>query len=353
VLPKLAEWHVYGNEQQGRFLTKYPEIEPTHYGVEIAEDVKNSIFSRQLGKKAYELKDHLGNVRVTHSDVKMPTGSGLQPFRVDLLSKSEYYPYGMQIEDLSYQTANSRYSFNSQEKDNELNKNMLSAEFWEYDARSARRWNLDPKPTASISNYSTFQSNPIIYSDMRGDSVSLIISGPTLKKVDDYSYSNGLAGHVALNIDGVIHSYEGNGQWSISKYKDYMNFEKKDRAVAELTLNVDQDKVTDNLVKKEKENIVKPCDYNVNSNSCVTNVLDILKSSDLPIQPTNGIVTPEQVFEDFKTSIFVSNEKIFNNYIPSLSGRLTYQFFKLTEYFFGFNPTGQNINTKPLFKENE
>ena len=33
----------------------------------------NSIFSCQLGKKAYELKDHLGNIRVTHSDIKMPT----------------------------------------------------------------------------------------------------------------------------------------------------------------------------------------------------------------------------------------------------------------------------------------
>jgi len=27
----------------------------------------------------------------------MPTGSPSQPFMVDLLSKSEYYPYGMKI----------------------------------------------------------------------------------------------------------------------------------------------------------------------------------------------------------------------------------------------------------------
>ena len=101
-LPKLAEWHVYGNEQQGRFLTKYPEFTPTYYGVDLTENIKNDIFSRQLGKKAYELKDHLGNVRVTHSDIKMPTGTPAQPFRVDLLSKSEYYPYGMKINDLSY-----------------------------------------------------------------------------------------------------------------------------------------------------------------------------------------------------------------------------------------------------------
>jgi RHS repeat-associated protein len=173
-LPKLAEWHVYGNEQQGRFLTKYPEeLNPTFYGTEVTLDVQNNIFKRQLGKKSYELKDHLGNVRVTHSDIKMPTGTPAQPFRVDLLSKSEYYPYGMKIDDLSYQTANSRFSYNSQEKDVELNKNMLSAEFWEYDARSARRWNQDPKPFANFSNYSTFQNNPIKFSDPLGDIVEV------------------------------------------------------------------------------------------------------------------------------------------------------------------------------------
>ncbi len=62
---------MYGNEQQGRFLTKYPEIQPLYYGVEISSDITNNIFSHQLGKKSYELKDHLGNVRVTFSDVKI------------------------------------------------------------------------------------------------------------------------------------------------------------------------------------------------------------------------------------------------------------------------------------------
>jgi hypothetical protein len=63
-------------------------------------DIRNGIFSRQLGKKSYELKDHLGNVRTTFSDIKMPTGTPSQPFEVDLLSKFEYYPGGMPIFDL-------------------------------------------------------------------------------------------------------------------------------------------------------------------------------------------------------------------------------------------------------------
>ncbi|MFY8161421.1 MAG: hypothetical protein ACOVNU_08835 [Candidatus Kapaibacteriota bacterium] len=86
-LPKLAEWHVYGNEQQGRFIAKYPdELNPTHHGTEVTDDIKDNKFKRQLGKKSYELKDHLGNVKTTFSDIKMPTTPYTTPFEVDLLS---------------------------------------------------------------------------------------------------------------------------------------------------------------------------------------------------------------------------------------------------------------------------
>lgn len=30
IMPRLAEWHVYGNEQQGKFATRYPDKE-TYY----------------------------------------------------------------------------------------------------------------------------------------------------------------------------------------------------------------------------------------------------------------------------------------------------------------------------------
>jgi len=43
--------------------------------------------------------------------------------------------------------------------------------YWEYDSRIARRWNLDPKPNASISQYSCFAGNPILYQDPKGDTI--------------------------------------------------------------------------------------------------------------------------------------------------------------------------------------
>jgi hypothetical protein len=64
-----------------------------------------------------------------------------------------------------------RFSFNGQAKDDEIygEGNTYSAQFWEYDARLGRRWNLDPKPQISISDYACFANNPILFSDPLGD----------------------------------------------------------------------------------------------------------------------------------------------------------------------------------------
>ncbi len=68
-----------------------------------------------------------------------------------------------------------RYGFNGQEKSGEINgeENSYTAEFWEYDPRIGRRWNIDPKPNISLSPYNCFAGNPIRFSDKYGDSVIL------------------------------------------------------------------------------------------------------------------------------------------------------------------------------------
>ena len=62
-----------------------------------------------------------------------------------------------------------RYGFNGQEKSKEVFENSTTAEFWQYDSRIGRRWNLDPKPIVGLSNYSSFGGNPIAHSDRLGD----------------------------------------------------------------------------------------------------------------------------------------------------------------------------------------
>ena len=73
--------------------------------------------------------------------------------------------------------------------DNEVNNvtsGSYTAEFWQYDSRLGRRWNVDPKPVSSFSSYLTLSNNPIIYSDTRGDtSIYYDEQGNFLKRIND------------------------------------------------------------------------------------------------------------------------------------------------------------------------
>ncbi len=78
-----------------------------------------------------------------------------------------------------------RFSINGQEKDVELNENITTALYWEYDSRIGRRWNIDPKPLIGLSEYACFGDNPILYEDVKGD-----FSIPNHKKITRDALSN-------------------------------------------------------------------------------------------------------------------------------------------------------------------
>lgn len=125
------------------------------------------------GNKFFELTNHLGNVLATISDKKIgvsSNGNTVDYYNADVVTANDYYPFGMMMPGRKYQAGSGyRYGFNGQEKDNEINENIYTAQFWEYDSRIGRRWNVDPVYKESISNYSTFRNNPIIYVDPSGN----------------------------------------------------------------------------------------------------------------------------------------------------------------------------------------
>jgi hypothetical protein len=63
--------------------------------------------------------------------------------------------------------------------------NSYTAMFWQYDARLGRRLNQDPKPNPSISNYTCFANNPILYTDFLGDTISF--SGMSQEQINNYN----------------------------------------------------------------------------------------------------------------------------------------------------------------------
>jgi len=65
-------------------------------------------------------------------------------------------------------TSKYRYSINGQEKESDLNENITTAQYWEYDSRIGRRWNVDPVFKANESPYAVFGNNPIRAVDPNG-----------------------------------------------------------------------------------------------------------------------------------------------------------------------------------------
>lgn len=68
-------------------------------------------------------------------------------------------------------TTQYKFGYNTQEQTDEVNeiRGHYTALYWEYDPRTGRRWNLDPKPVTWESGYSVNRGNPIWISDPLGD----------------------------------------------------------------------------------------------------------------------------------------------------------------------------------------
>jgi hypothetical protein len=86
-----------------------------------------------------------------------------------------------------------RFGFQGQERDDEIagSGNSYTAEYWQYDTRLGRRWNLDPKPYPSISQYACFANYPIWFSDPFGDTIRIAYTNKKTGEVSLYTYGSG------------------------------------------------------------------------------------------------------------------------------------------------------------------
>jgi RHS repeat-associated protein len=83
-----------------------------------------------------------------------------------------------------YSPTNSyRYGFNGQEKSDDVIQGNYTAEYWEYDSRTGRRWNLDPVGKPNESPYATFGGNPIVNIDPNGADTINITRTTTSQKL--------------------------------------------------------------------------------------------------------------------------------------------------------------------------
>ncbi|NML38409.1 hypothetical protein HHL17_14470 [Chitinophaga sp. G-6-1-13] len=167
------EAHLYGSSRLGisdfATLVDNPEA-PTLVRLGTLGSGTFTTFMR--GNKFFELGNHLGNVLATVGDGKQPIAGSeglIDHYEANLVSAQDYYPFGMMMSGRKWSAGGGyRYGFNGQEKSDEIKGegNSYTAEFWEYDPRSGRRWNTDA--VYKHSPYEAFGANPIVNSDPSG-----------------------------------------------------------------------------------------------------------------------------------------------------------------------------------------
>jgi len=99
---------------------------------------------------------------------------GVTHTRGPLLEETHYYPFGLTMagissKALSFGEPENKYKFNGIEQNNDFDLNMYDAFYRNLDPQIGRFWQIDPKPTETISPYAAMMNNPIRFSDPLGD----------------------------------------------------------------------------------------------------------------------------------------------------------------------------------------
>ncbi len=116
----------------------------------------------------YFIKDHLGNTRVV---VKDNAGTA------EVMQESHYYPFGMQMEGMSYQnplqTSLNKYLYNGKELQDDLGLDWYDYGARFYDATLGRWHVIDPlsEKYYSLSPYNYVANNPIRLIDPNGEDI--------------------------------------------------------------------------------------------------------------------------------------------------------------------------------------
>lgn len=119
----------------------------------------------------YNYTDHLGNVRLSYSDLN---NNGTIEASSEILDEKNYYPFGLRhkgYNNVVSSNANSvaqKFKFNGAELEESLGLNLYEMDVRSYDPAIAR-WNrIDPVDHHHLSPYNAFDNNPVFFADPSG-----------------------------------------------------------------------------------------------------------------------------------------------------------------------------------------
>jgi RHS repeat-associated protein len=162
----------------------------------------------------YNLKDHLGNTRVSFCDKNK---NGIIENQTELLQETHYYPFGMAFNGAWYADNTAppnKYLYNGKELNEEFGLNLSDYGARWYDAAIGRWWSVDPlaEKYVSINPYNYGLNNPIRFTDPDGMDVWDEVNA-LKKKVDD---RNNAETRKAEGEQWVNDTRPGNGEFSNS-----------------------------------------------------------------------------------------------------------------------------------------
>ena len=152
-----SELHLYGSSRLGLF-------KPNGNRAAVAT---NGIYTRRLGRKEYELTDHLGNVRTVIGDYRQTDGAN--PVRAALRSYFNHYAFGLEMPGMVWKGGGYRYGYNGKEQDADF-ANNYDYGFRIYNPGVAKFLSVDPLSSSypMLTPYQFASNNPIMGIDQDG-----------------------------------------------------------------------------------------------------------------------------------------------------------------------------------------
>ena len=182
---RLNEQHIYGSSRLGITERNLPiarqPINETEVNYVSANGDSSMVYSYDegveifyRGEKRYELSNHLGNVLAVITDRRIQScGAGeVMHYNAQIVSVSDYYPFGMTIKERSWSDTsfNYRFGFNGYEREDDIAGAGSVIDFGAriYDSRLGKFFSIDPISYPHWSPYQYDGNCPISIKDLFG-----------------------------------------------------------------------------------------------------------------------------------------------------------------------------------------
>ena len=215
------EQHLYGSSRLGMWL---PNVNLATNNAAIVWDT--------IGKKSYELNNHLGNVMVTITDVRTSHTGYYTP---NIIASQDYYAFGALMPGRNNSSNTYRYGFNGKENDNEVKGtgNQQDYGMRVYDPRVGRFLSIDPltRKFPDLAPYQFARNSPVANIDLDGEenlyyqithdekTGSAIIK----KETTHFPLEKIMPVNVYISIDKSDYFYEGSFALSFESQRKMLN----------------------------------------------------------------------------------------------------------------------------------